>query len=491
MPIKIMTISIIFSLMLLYSQNVSAELLYDDKIELTTMFEQVESHIFLAMENKQSERPDFAKMHLSHPIENHYDYIEKYFDGNEKYLKKLELVLYVLKNSSTQISNEDFENSLNQISQVIQTGKSLMIADVMDNDVFKLHVIANLLQKSQQEYVDGMNNVGNFRVMEIQTSYGFVVRANSLFSTITLETNDTIDISKKFIKIYQAYGDRSPSSEMKLLQNSLIDNINVITKKMQNKVIGNDLLNDDTSLLAEVNSPALSESLNDQIIPDWIKIAIEFWSEGAISDQEISDTLVYAIHNDLLQFSDGLVKSTQITENFMNFHKGLEQEIENLQMITHNPDVQIFLASSNADFAVNPDIDSVIQKREYDWRLSPIDVDSPFMLSLKNNNLGKILLEELKDEKTRDAFPFDEIHVTNAYGVTVAQTGHNADYIQSDEIWWILAVKDGIYIDHLEYEEHSGLSDAIIAMKIVDHDGNFLGVVKAEIPIKYFLSKLG
>lgn len=213
---------------------------------------------------------------------------------------------------------------------------------------------------------------------------------------------------------------------------------------------------------------------------------MEFWIEGAISDHEMLDTLEYVIQNDIIIFDNGQIHQNNI-EGFMTFHKGLEQEIGDMGLITNNPTVHKLLASSNADFANNPNIGQVVYEREGSWHNDDGSASS-FALSLQNNELSQILFEELDEEQERDNIPFSEIHVTNSYGVTVAQTGVNSDYVQSDEHWWVTAVASGIHVEYLEYDEHSGLSDTTISIKIESDDGDFLGVLKAEIDAKYFLN---
>lgn len=172
---------------------VYAELSFDEKVEVAYTLELVEGSVFLAMENNNSGNHDLTKMHLAHPIEKRYDLLIQYFDDHDEYLKKLQLVLFILKNTNPQMDKESFDASMSQILDVLQTGRILIIGDVVDDPVFKMKVIEKLLEKSKHEYAEGMESADDFRVLEIQDGYGFTIRADSLLSTVKLDTHGVLD----------------------------------------------------------------------------------------------------------------------------------------------------------------------------------------------------------------------------------------------------------------------------------------------------------
>ncbi len=302
---RILSYFILFGIVVVmatYSANtVDAELSYDDKVEFATMMEQIEGHIFVATENKHAKQYDLAKIHMAHPIEKQYDELKKHLDGNNEYAKKLGLVLSILKNSNLEINEKDFDESLSQISQVIQTGESLIIGDVVDDPVFKMHVIISLLKESKQNYVNWTESESDFRTIQIQDSYGFAVRSNSLFSTLdTLATDDELSIAKKFIKIYRGYGDKVTSSEMIQLQDELVENIQTMIVKLQNSTDASADSFTGEMMYVESNSLFLSKLLNNQITPNWLENNVQWLNDEQITEKEFYTGILFLTQNGII-----------------------------------------------------------------------------------------------------------------------------------------------------------------------------------------------
>ena len=53
------------------------------------------------------------------------------------------------------------------------------------------------------------------------------------------------------------------------------------------------------------------------------------------------------------------------------------------------------------------------------------------------------------------------------------------DYVQSDEVWWIITVSDGKYASTLEYNSQLDKHGMFIAKKITDENGQFVGIIHA------------
>jgi methyl-accepting chemotaxis protein len=85
-----------------------------------------------------------------------------------------------------------------------------------------------------------------------------------------------------------------------------------------------------------------------------------------------------------------------------------------------------------------------------------------------------------------------EIFFTEQHGFNVGASGATSDFVQSDESWW----KDGkdsqapLLVE--SFDESSGTLGFEITQRITDPDtGDFLGVVKAVVPAKFFEGLLG
>ena len=88
------------------------------------------------------------------------------------------------------------------------------------------------------------------------------------------------------------------------------------------------------------------------------------------------------------------------------------------------------------------------------------------------------------DQKSESQFKYAEIFVTNQYGANVAQSHKTSDFRQDDETWWQKAKQNGIFLSEGGYDESAGVYSSDIAIKILDNNGNFIGVLKAVVNIE-------
>ncbi len=143
-------------------------------------------------------------------------------------------------------------------------------------------------------------------------------------------------------------------------------------------------------------------------------------------------------------------------------------------------DLRQSLRDSEQEFQEMQDVYLIIEQREKEWTDTSLEVITPFMQELIDNKISEQLREHAN--KYQESFGYDlyaEIFVTNSYGVNIAQTGKTSDYIQNDELWWIRAKQDGLYISEIHYDESADVFSADIALRINDNLGEFLGVIKA------------
>ncbi len=149
--------------------------------------------------------------------------------------------------------------------------------------------------------------------------------------------------------------------------------------------------------------------------------------------------------------------------------------------------VQRTLIDANAAFAER-DKAAIVQvndERDQQWRATPADETSPLMHSLMTNRLARdlrSLLDKLSEGSGYEVF--GEVFFTNRYGANVAQTSRTSDYLQSDEAWWQAAVRDGLAMSEVSFDESAGIFSIDISMRVNDSDGNLLGVMKAVMNIR-------
>jgi len=234
-------------------------------------------------------------------------------------------------------------------------------------------------------------------------------------------------------------------------------------------------------LISTVGITALSSTTfaEETLIPNWIRDTALWWGEGRISDSDFINALQWLMKEEILNVPPPDSSSEEIVEREINFDK-LSLEITGIEELVRVYDLRQSLRDSNQEFQEMEDVYSVIEQREKEWTNTDWEVITPFMQELIDNKISEQLREHAN--KYLESFGYDlypEIFVTNTYGVNIAQTGKTTDYIQNDELWWIRANQNGLYISEVHYDESADVYSADIALRINDNLGEFLGVIKA------------
>ncbi len=217
----------------------------------------------------------------------------------------------------------------------------------------------------------------------------------------------------------------------------------------------------------------------ETLIPNWIRDTALWWGEGRISDSDFINALQWLMKEEILNVPPPDSSSEEIVDKEINFDK-ISLEITGIEELVRVYDLRQSLRDSNQEFQEMEEVYSVIEQREKEWTDTDWEVITPFMQELIDNKISEQLREHAN--KYRESFGYDlypEIFVTNAYGINIAQTGKTSDYIQNDELWWIRAKQDGLYISEVHYDESADVYSADIGLRINDNLGEFLGVIKA------------
>jgi len=171
----------------------------------------------------------------------------------------------------------------------------------------------------------------------------------------------------------------------------------------------------------------------------------------------------------------------KIVEKEINFDK-ISLEVTGIHELARMSDVAQALAVSNNEFSAMPDVFSVIEQRENEWTTTDWEVITPFMHELIENKVSDLLREYANNYPSSMGVEYEmypEIILTNSFGVNIAQTGKTTDYLQSDELWWIRAKADVLYISEIHYDQSADVYSADIGYRVSDDRGQFLGVIKA------------
>jgi len=165
---------------------------------------------------------------------------------------------------------------------------------------------------------------------------------------------------------------------------------------------------------------------------------------------------------------------------------GITVKIDDLIDYSQTNLVQNALLTSNQEFDELEDMQGYITQQDVDWRSVPEETITPFMQSLISNELAeeirKNFVEKINPRTGHSAFA--EVFLTNVYGANVAQSGKTTDYRQDDEDWWQKAKVSKISIGETEYDKSAKTDVIPIGIKIIDENGNFVGVLKAALSVR-------
>jgi len=224
-------------------------------------------------------------------------------------------------------------------------------------------------------------------------------------------------------------------------------------------------------------------------IPTWIKTAVGFWVNDQISDQEFLNAIEYFVENEMIKVGNKNGGDT-IVQNLHMLQTEINKKIHESHILANNLEIQKAVIESNNDFSKIQNNEFLIQQLDKRWESS--DPDSPGSLAyeLIHNDISDILRNVMvEDQKSGNKFNYAEIFVTNEFGANVAQTGKTSDYRQDDETWWQEAKRNGVYLSESGFDESANVYSSDIAVKILDREGRFIGVLKSVVNIESIITE--
>ena len=182
--------------------------------------------------------------------------------------------------------------------------------------------------------------------------------------------------------------------------------------------------------------------------------------------------------------------SAIIAEEFLNsLNRFLSYKATDLEAFTQSADIIDLLQSSNNEFEQYGNIDQIISTREKEWAKTN---NSFLQNQLMNNTLANHLKHQVvRSEAYQNLYGtplFTEAFITNQYGATIAMTNRTSDYFQADEDWWKKAKENDLFIDDIQFDDSSNAYAISMSIRIDDNEGNFLGVLKSEIPVDFLIN---
>ena len=228
----------------------------------------------------------------------------------------------------------------------------------------------------------------------------------------------------------------------------------------------------------------VSAQENSQI-PTWIKTAVGFWVTGNISDEEFLKAIEYFVENEIIRYSSQTTDDKILIENLQMLQAEINIKIEQSHELVNLPQIQQALIESNAGYAATGYQEELIMQADALWESSDPDVPDSIAFNLIHNSASDVLRSIMDiDQKSDSQFKYAEIFITNQYGANIAQSHKTTDFKQDDELWWQKAKQNGVFLSEGGFDESAGVYSSDIAIKILDENGNFIGVLKAVINIE-------
>ena len=219
-------------------------------------------------------------------------------------------------------------------------------------------------------------------------------------------------------------------------------------------------------------------------IPGWIKTAVGFWVNDQITDDEFLAAIQYFVENEMIKVPQQ-TEDEILIDNLHTLQSEINMKLEQTREIVHLPQIQQALIESNTSFTNSGFPEELIDQVEDKWQSSDPDMPDSFAYNLINNSAADVLRSFMdKDEKSESQFKYAEIFITNQYGANVAQSHKTSDYKQSDELWWQKTKQNGVFLSETGYDESAGVYSSDICIKILDDDGNFIGILKAVVNVE-------
>ena len=238
-------------------------------------------------------------------------------------------------------------------------------------------------------------------------------------------------------------------------------------------------------LLLSIGLLSFVSAQENSQIPTWIKTAVGFWVTGNISDEEFLKAIEYFVENEIIKVPSQTTDDKILIENLQMMQAEINMKLEQSRELVNIPQIQQALIESNVVFTATDYPEELIRQVDELWESSDPDVPDSIAFNLIHNSASDVLRSIMDiDQKSDSQFKYAEIFITNQYGANVAQSHKTTDFRQDDELWWQKAKQNGLFLSEGGFDESAGVYASDIAIKILDEDGNFIGVLKAVVNIE-------
>ena len=145
--------------------------------------------------------------------------------------------------------------------------------------------------------------------------------------------------------------------------------------------------------------------------------------------------------------------------------------------------IQEELARANRELEETKDLDQLLARRDREWRSSRGKTEvSRQVAEGELSRLFRQRLRRLHRIHGEDVVP--EAFITGVHGANLGQTNITSDYYQADERWWLEAVRRGVHVSDVGFDESAGAITIDICLRIDDENHNLAGVLKASVHVR-------
>lgn len=194
----------------------------------------------------------------------------------------------------------------------------------------------------------------------------------------------------------------------------------------------------------------------------------------------------------LLYDSIGSGSTVLAADTMDKIDRTIMNRIEDFQVLISDPFIQDQINASNQAFnkmGSESNITNYIQTIDSIWISMKKNQSNLFIQDLLHNNLSMRLIDRMNFyQKEYNYSLYGEIFITNKYGANIGLTNKTTDYYQGDESWWNHAVKKGLSIENIAFDESSEIYSFDVILRIDDAKGAFIGVIKIVWNIEEILS---
>lgn len=260
---------ILFSiLIILLPASVYAEE-YDEKLIIKLDIDEISSHLQSAQANYDLDRKTMAISHIDHADNKIHEKLNSDYLFNEDHLEHLHMSTHLIKNIKNDVTKSSYTLQINAVEKVLRTVVMSYIGNNLTNDQkFQKQSIVNLLEKSMEEYNEGIEIDLPFESnIELQDAFSFTKQARSILNESNMDKGVNLDAN--FDKLLAAYKEG-------VLHFTDID-----------------------KLVNEIES-----EIGDEKIPEWIKNTALWWATNQISDKEYLQSIAYLMDNRIILETD-------------------------------------------------------------------------------------------------------------------------------------------------------------------------------------------